>query len=98
MSTIVIKAENVSKYYRLGKISSGRLREDVGNWLRKKSATENAENESNSKHSIWALKNINFEVERGEKVGIVGLSGAGKSTLFKLLLKEREEFTGSASR
>lgn len=40
------------------------------------------------------LSNISFEVKRGEKVGIVGLSGAGKSTLFKLLLKEREEFTG----
>lgn len=40
------------------------------------------------------LSNISFEVNRGEKVGIVGLSGAGKSTLFKLLLKEREEFSG----
>lgn len=40
------------------------------------------------------LKNISFDVKRGEKVGIVGLSGAGKSTVFKLLLKEREEFSG----
>lgn len=40
------------------------------------------------------LDSISFEVNRGEKIGIVGLSGAGKSTLFKLLLKEREEFTG----
>ncbi len=40
------------------------------------------------------LNGISFEVNRGEKVGIVGLSGAGKSTLFKLLLKERQEFTG----
>lgn len=40
------------------------------------------------------LKDISFTVKRGEKVGIVGLSGAGKSTILKLLLKEREEFTG----
>lgn len=40
------------------------------------------------------LKNISFEIKRGEKVGVVGLSGAGKSTLFKLLLKEYENFTG----
>lgn len=43
------------------------------------------------------LSNISFKVRRGEKVGIVGLSGAGKSTLFKLLLKEREEYTGTIS-
>ncbi len=41
-----------------------------------------------------ALSNINFEINRGEKIGIVGLSGAGKSTLFKLLLKEHEATEG----
>ncbi len=40
------------------------------------------------------LDDISFEVNRGEKVGIVGLSGAGKSTLFKLLLKEHESYSG----
>ena len=43
------------------------------------------------------LKNISFDVKKGEKVGIVGLSGAGKSTLFKLLLKERVPTHGSVS-
>jgi ABC-type multidrug transport system fused ATPase/permease subunit len=40
------------------------------------------------------LSNLNLEIKRGEKIGIVGLSGAGKSTLFKLLLKEREDYEG----
>ena len=40
------------------------------------------------------LKNISFTINRGEKIGIIGLSGAGKSTLFKLLLKEYENFEG----
>ncbi len=41
-----------------------------------------------------ALKNISFSVKNGEKVGIVGLSGAGKSTLFKLLIRERVDYSG----
>ena len=44
------------------------------------------------KHKV--LKNLTFSIKRGEKIGIVGLSGGGKSTLFKLLLKQREKYTG----
>lgn len=44
--------------------------------------------------SRQVLKNISFEISKGERVGVIGLSGAGKTTLFKLLLKENENFTG----
>lgn len=54
----------------------------------------NFQNVSFSYGENEVLNDISFEVNRGEKVGIVGLSGAGKSTLFKLLLKEREKFKG----
>jgi ABC-type multidrug transport system fused ATPase/permease subunit len=43
------------------------------------------------------LKNLTFDIKKGEKIGIIGLSGAGKSTLFKLLLKENEKFQGEIS-
>jgi ABC-type multidrug transport system fused ATPase/permease subunit len=43
---------------------------------------------------VKALDNVSFDIQRGEKIGIVGLSGAGKSTLFKLLLKENEDYSG----
>ena len=56
MSNSVIKVDDVSKYYRLGKISSGRLREDVSSLLKKKDATNQSAN-TNSKQFIWALKN-----------------------------------------
>ena len=46
-------------------------------------------------YSVKEIKNVSFNVKRGEKIGIVGLSGAGKSTLFKLLIKERDDYEGN---
>ncbi len=46
---------------------------------------------------VWSLKDVNFEIEQGEAVGIIGKNGAGKSTLLKLLSKVTSPTTGFIS-
>ncbi|WPP53305.1 ABC transporter ATP-binding protein [Catalinimonas niigatensis] len=86
MGDIAIKVENVSKYYNIGDTSSGSLRETISNFFSSKKKQQEEE--------FWALKDISFEVKKGEAVGIIGKNGAGKSTLLKILSRITDPTTG----
>lgn len=104
MNNAVIKVENLSKLYRLGQIGTGTLSRDLERWwagIRGKEdpylkiGETNDRSTKGSSNMVWSLKDLNFEIQQGDAVGIIGRNGAGKSTLLKILSRVTAPTTGS---
>ncbi len=103
MSDVVLKVENLSKQYRLGEIGTGTISHDLNRWWARVRGKEdpfskigqvNDRTQKAESDFVWALKDINFEVKKGEILGIIGKNGAGKSTLLKLISRITAPTTG----
>ena len=103
MST-AIKVENLSKIYRLGEIGTGTISRDLERWFKMrvlqkedpflKIGESNDRSKKGSSDLVYSLKDINFEINQGDAVGIIGRNGAGKSTLLKILSRVTTPSTG----
>lgn len=104
MSNSIIQVENLSKAYQIGQIGTGTLSKDLERfWMTKIMGKEdpflkigeiNDRSTRGNSNIVWSLKDINFEINQGDAVGIIGKNGAGKSTLLKLLSRVTSPTTG----
>ena len=104
MTQTAIKVEHLSKAYQIGQIGTGTISRDLERfWLTKirgkedpflKIGEANDRSVKGNSDIVWSLRDINFEINQGDAVGIIGKNGAGKSTLLKLLSRVTSPPTG----
>jgi lipopolysaccharide transport system ATP-binding protein len=102
MSDIAIRVEGLGKQYRIGgkqeryKTLRDTLTDAVTSPFRRLSSVVRGQSSAVADETIWVLKDVSFEVQRGEVVGIIGRDGAGKTTLLKILSRITEPTEGYA--